>query len=57
MFEYQMVMIRNNELLAEAAQDRLVREVQRANKNRRAGEARRSGARGSVRRALHLAAR
>ncbi|MEZ0068529.1 hypothetical protein ABIA32_004558 [Streptacidiphilus sp. MAP12-20] len=57
MFEYQMIVNRNAELVAQAEQYRLVREAQRANKVRRAGESPRSRGRSSVRRALHLAAR
>jgi hypothetical protein len=43
MFEYQMILGRTNDLMAEAEHDRLVRDVKRANKARRDGE-RRSGA-------------
>ncbi|SEM64585.1 hypothetical protein [Streptacidiphilus jiangxiensis] len=40
MFEYQMILGRTNDLMAEAEHDRLVRDVKRANKARRDGERR-----------------
>ncbi len=58
MFEYQMILNRTSELIAEAANERLIREVKRANKARRAGERRgtdRSG--GAGRSSLRAAAR
>ncbi|WP_160311630.1 hypothetical protein [Streptacidiphilus melanogenes] len=58
MFEYQLIVARTNELMAKAEHERLVREVQRANKARRAGE-RRGTVRSerSARRFLHAATR
>lgn len=41
MFEYQLIASRTNELLARAEHERLIREVRRADKARRAGEGRR----------------
>ncbi|WP_157597320.1 hypothetical protein [Streptacidiphilus rugosus] len=55
MFEYDAFKSRHAELVAQAAQDRLVREAQRAHKNRRDGESSRPRRGGSVRRVLHLA--
>ncbi|MEY9873707.1 hypothetical protein ABH931_003196 [Streptacidiphilus sp. MAP12-33] len=57
MFEYQFVIGRTNELMAEAEQARLVRDVKRANKARRAGESRSASRRGAVARRLHAAHR
>jgi hypothetical protein len=41
MFEYQMILNRTNDLLAEAEKARLVREVRRAKKARRESDRRR----------------
>ncbi|WP_170183545.1 hypothetical protein [Streptacidiphilus neutrinimicus] len=58
MFEYQLIVARTDELIAKAEHQRLVREVQRANKARKAGE-RRDAARSGrpARRFLHATAR
>ena len=43
MFEYQLVVSRTNEMLAQAEHERLIREVQKANKARRERDRRRPG--------------
>ncbi|WP_160311211.1 hypothetical protein [Streptacidiphilus anmyonensis] len=58
MFEYQLIVARTDELMAQAEHERLVREVRRANKARRAGERGGKDRSGSpARRFLHATAR
>ncbi|WP_165845698.1 hypothetical protein [Streptacidiphilus pinicola] len=47
MFEYQFIVSRTNELIAQAEHERLVREVRRANKARRESDRRRPRGRAS----------
>ena len=48
MFEYQLIVSRTNEMLAQAEHERLILAVRRANKARRAGEGRRTRRRPSA---------
>jgi hypothetical protein len=58
MFEYQLIVNRANDLLAQAEHERLIREVKRANKARRASERRTTGRSGVIgRRSLRAATR